>query len=205
MKITIIVEGKTEIAFIRHLRTYLEHRLSERMPNLDPLPYDGRLPTESKLKRVVKNLLTDSKNPADHVIALTDVYTGSQPPVFKDANEAKEKMRQWVGNESRFHPHAAQYDFEAWLLPYWTHIQKLAGSNKAAPSGNPESVNHANPPAHRIHEVFRTGDKGKAYVKPVIAGRILHDNDLSIAILQCSELKSLINTILKICNAAQIP
>jgi len=114
-------------------------------------------------------------------------------------------MRQWVGDEPRFHPHAAQYDFEAWLLPYWPTIQRLAGHNKAAPAGDPESVNHENPPAHRIKDIFEIGQCRDSYVKPRDAGRILRENDLSIAIDRCSELKAMINTILSLCGGAVIP
>lgn len=138
MKISIIVEGGTEKAFIPHLRRYLEKHLTGNMPKLDPLSCDGLIPTGEKLKRIVSTLLN---NGTDHVIALTDVYTGSQPPEFSDAENAKTKLSIWVGEESCFHPHAAQHDFEAWLLPYWSTIQKLAGHNKTAPSNNPEQVN----------------------------------------------------------------
>ncbi|NMC44736.1 MAG: DUF4276 family protein [candidate division Zixibacteria bacterium] len=204
MKIAVIVEGKTEKAFFPHLREYLKKRLQADMPRLDPLPYDGRIPKEDKLKRVVENLLGGS-NPADHVIALTDVYTGTTPPDFIDAQDAKDKMRQWVGEEPRFHPHAAQYDFEAWLLPYWPTIQKMAKHNKAAPGDNPETVNHQNPPAHRIREIFEIGKCRDSYVKPRDAARILKENDLAVAIAQCAELKSLINTILSVCGGCVIP
>ncbi len=75
-------------------------------------------------------------------------------------------MRQWVGPNPRFHPHAAQYDFEAWLLPFWSEIQHLAKSNRTAQWTSPEQVNHNNPPSYRINEVFRTGGSRRAYVKP---------------------------------------
>ncbi|MFP4309974.1 MAG: DUF4276 family protein [Desulfococcaceae bacterium] len=139
------------------------------------------------------------------MIALTDIYTGASPPDFIGAQDAKNKMRQWVGCERRFHPHAARYDFEAWLLPYWPTIQKLAKHNKGAPGGNPETVNHNNPPAHRIREIFEIGKCRDSYVKPRDAGRILRENNLSTAIDQCSELKSLINTILSVCSEEEIP
>ena len=61
------------------------------------------------------------------VVALTDVYTGTRE--FDDAADAKAKMRVWAGPEARFHPHAAQHDFEAWPLVYWADIVKLAGHN----------------------------------------------------------------------------
>ena len=205
MKISIIVEGKTEKAFMPYLREYLKPLLPGRMPNLDAYPYNGRIPLENKLKRVVENLLNFGHNPANHVIALTDVYTGSQPPDFQDATDAKEKMRQWVGPETRFHPHAAQHDFEAWLLPYWQTIQKLAWHNMNAPTGNPELVNHNNPPAYRIKQIFEVGKCRNSYIKTRDAGRILKDNDLSVAISQCLELKAFVNTILSISGGVAIP
>lgn len=204
MKIVLIVEGKTEKAFLPVLRDFLKNHLAGRLPNIDGFPYDGRIPTGDKLKRVVNDLLTYHR-PANHVIALTDVYTGSRPPDFQDAADAKRKMNQWVGNEPRFHPHAAQYDFEAWLLPYWPTIQRLAGHNRAAPTGNPETINHNNPPAHRIREIFGIGCCRDSYIKPRDAGRILRDNGLAVAVDQCSELKALVNTILSVCGGAVIP
>ncbi|MBL8179516.1 MAG: DUF4276 family protein [Bryobacterales bacterium] len=166
------------------------------MPAIDALPYDGRIPTEAKLRRLVSNLLSASK--ADHVIALTDVYTGTQPPEFENASDAKAKMRLWVGPEPRFHPHVAQYDFEAWLLPYWPTIQKLAKHNRTCPSGNPELVNHHHPPARRIMEMFEIGQCRDSYVKPRDAGRILRTHGLDGAVQQCAELRALVNTILRV-------
>ena len=137
MRIAILVEGKTEKAFKPYLLSYLQKRLAGKMPKLDFVPYDGRIPTGDKLKRVVENLLNDKKQPADAVIALTDVYTGSIPPEFPTAEAAKKKMREWVGAEKRFYPHVALHDFEAWLLPYWEKIKRLTGSNRKAPGRFP--------------------------------------------------------------------
>lgn len=204
MKITILVEGKTEKAFLPSLRLFLEQHLPGMMPRLDVIPYDGRIPTGEKLARVVHKAFLD-KVPADHVIALTDVYTGSHPPDFQNATDAKSKMTQWVGPEPRFHPHVAQHDFEAWLLPYWPSIQRLAGHNKAAPSGNPENVNHSHPPAHRLAEIFRIGKCRDDYIKPRDAARILRDNDLLVAINACSELKLFVNRLITLSGGVAIP
>ena len=204
MKIALIIEGKTEVAFLPHLRNFLGTRLQGEMPRIDPVPYDGRIPKEEKLRRLV-NALLNGRNPASHVIALTDVYTGTNPHDFIDATDARRKMSAWVGHEPRFHPHAAQHDFEAWLLPYWPTIQKLAGHNKTMPTGNPENVNHDNPPAYRIKEIFEIGKCRDSYIKPRDAGRILRDNDLSAAIGQCSELKSFVNTIISASGGVCIP
>ena len=202
MRIATLVEGETEQAFMPKLRDFLRERLSGKMPKIDPVVYDGRVPTGDKLRRVVERLLDSGTRSADVVIALTDVYTGSRE--FADAVDAKEKMRRWVGNEPRFFPHVAQYDFEAWLLPYWKDIQRLAGHNRAVPAGNPEQVNHTKPPAYHLKDIFRTGTKWKAYVKPRDAGRILRDNDLLVSAHACSELKAFLNTILTQCGAGAI-
>jgi len=204
MKIAIIVEGETEQAFMPYLRKFLETRLVGSMPKLKPISYDRRIPTNGKLKRTVDSLLT-GKDACDHVIALTDVYTGTNPPDFINAADAKTKMRTWVGANQKFHPHAAQHDFEAWLLPYWSTIQKITGSNKNAPGGSPETVNHGKPPAYHIQEVFYASTPRKKYIKPRDAGRILRDNNLLQSINQCSELKDFVNTIINICGGQVIP
>ncbi len=149
-------------------------------------------------------LLTTGREPADAVIALTAVYTGTNPPDFADAADAREKMRQWVGLEDRFHPHAAQHDFEAWLLPYWDKIQRLAGSNLKAHWSSPEQVNHGNPPSRRFIEAFRTGKTGRAYSKTCDAARILRDKDLLVSARACPELKAFRNTIFTLSGAEKI-
>ena len=204
MKIVLIIEGKTEKVFLPFLRAYLRQHLEARMPRIVAHCFDGRIPTEAKLRRVVDNHLS-GKDAADHVLALTDVYTGTQPPMFADATEAKQKMRTWVGPEPRFHPHAAQHDFEAWLLPYWSVIQKLAGHNQKVPSGTPESINHGKPPAHLINALYEKGASRDSYVKPRDAARILREVDLSLAVEVCPELKGLINTLLRISGGSVLP
>lgn len=202
MKISILVEGKTEKAFIPYLRESLLHRLPGNMPRLDPVPCHGRIPKGDKLKRCVNRLLDNGEKSADAVIALTDVYTGTDD--FITTQDAKDKMRAWVGEQPKFYPHVAQYDFEAWLLPYWNDIQRLSGSERTQPSGNPESINHQNPPSKRINEVFFNGSKGKGYVKERDAKKILLGKDLIVTINACAELKAFVNTILRLCGGQTI-
>lgn len=105
VRIAILVEGATERAFMPKLREFLQVRVAQRaMPKLDPVPCDGRLPTGDKLRRIVEGLLS-GKNAADAVIALTDVYTGTRE--FANAQDAKNRMRAWVGENDRFHAHVA--------------------------------------------------------------------------------------------------
>ena len=133
------------------------------------------------------------------MIALTDVYTGTND--FVDAADAKRKMRAWVGNNEKFFPHAAQHDFEAWLLPFWSDIQVLAGHQRAAPPGPPESVNHDRPPSYHIREIFRIGTCRRDYSKARDAARILRGKDLTEAANKCPELKAFLNTILALSGA----
>ena len=195
MKISILIEGRTERAFKPFLNDFLRGYLAGRMPNLDFVPQDGGLPTNDKLRRVVDNLLV-GKRAADRVIGLTDVYTGHQPPLFTDAADAKQMMSTWVGNNPNFFPHAALHDFETWLIPYWTKIQKLAQSNRVRPGQNPESINHQNPPAYRIKEIFEIGGCKKSYSKTIDGPRILRGENLLTSINECTELKAFVNRII---------
>ncbi len=201
MRIAILVEGATEKAFEPILRDFLKSRLQQQMPKLQFIPDDGRIPKEEKLRRKVENLLT-GRDAFNAVIALTDVYTGTND--FQDAADAKAKMKMWVGNNPNFYPHAAQYDFEAWLLPYWPTIQKLAGHNKSAPRGLPEQVNHNKPPSYHIKEIFELGKK-RSYSKTRDAAKILKNNNLMDAVNLCPELKEFLNTILSLCKIDLIP
>jgi Domain of unknown function (DUF4276) len=200
-RIAILVEGGTEKAFFPVLREFLTTRLAGRMPNLDPMPCDGRIPKGNELCRRVRHLLR-GRSAADAVIALTDVYTGSDD--FQDADDAKAKMLAWVGEEPRFHPHVALHDFEAWLLPFWPAIQELSGSNRVAPAINPETVNHMNPPARVLAEVFRTGSRAKRYVKPRDALRVLRNKDLTVAAQACAELRLFLNRILTLAGGSPL-
>jgi hypothetical protein len=201
-RIAIIVEGETETAFKQPLRKFLESRLAGRMPKLGFRQERGRVPKGDALKKLVANLLR-GHNAFDHVIALTDVYTGSND--FTDAADAKAKMRRWVGQERRFHAHAAQFEFEAWLVPYWTTIQRLAGNRNAKmPAGHPEKLNHSNPPSKRLRELFRRGASSRPYSKPREALHILRENDLLVSARICTELRSFLNTILRLSGGEEI-
>ncbi len=203
MKIAVLVEGETEQVFKPCLQDFLSRRLAGKMPKLKIHRYDGRIPKDEKLRRVVMDLLTKRPEPADAVIALTDVYTGQRD--FRDAADAKAKMRGWVGNEPRFYPHVAQYDFEAWLLPYWATIQKLAKHDMNQPPGPPERVNHDKPPAKWLQDIFERGKSRDSYNKPRDALRILKENDLAVAVHACPELKAFVNTIIRLSGGEEIP
>jgi len=202
LKIAILVEGKTEKAFFPFLRSFLEPRLRGNMPKLNPVIYDGRIPTGDKLQRRVRNLLS-GRRADDAVIALSDVYTGTTD--FAHAADAKQKMQTWVGEIQNFYPHVALHDFEAWLVPYWPRILQLAKHNLGQPAGAPETINHNRPPSVIISDVFERGQCRDSYSKARDAQRILRDQDLGISIAACPELKAFVNRILGLAGGQQIP
>jgi len=196
------MEGSTEIAFKPHLLRFLAKRLNSlggKMPTI-VIDKKGHL-TSSTLSRDVQHHLMGSRR-VDHVIALTDVYTGKRD--FRNAADARSKMTSWVGSDRRFQAHAAQYEFEAWLLPYWSRIQELAGSNRKSPP-TPELVNHNKPPSHFLSEVFRSGSRKRQYSKVRDASKILDGQDLGEAAAKCPELKAFLNTILRLSGGKPIP
>jgi hypothetical protein len=93
---------------------------------------------------------------------------------------------------------------KAWLLPYWGTIQQMAKHNLSAPSGSPERVNHNNPPAERIKDIFRRGKCSRHYNKMVDGEQILKNNDLMVAIQACPELKAFVNRIISLCDKTRV-
>jgi len=134
------------------------------------------------------------------VVGLIDVY-----PDFTSAAEAKQFLRNAVGDEPRFYAHAAQYDVEAWLFPYWDFICKRVGVQRTKPSANPEEVNLMHPPSRHLDELYRIAKPPRKYVKPIEMATILRDQDLIIAAGQCPELKSLLNTLLDLAGLTLLP
>jgi hypothetical protein len=82
MKIAILVEGATEVAFREKLREFLQSRLEQKMPRLDFKPQHGRVPKEEKLKGIVEKLLDNDGY--DAVIALTK-NLGLKPRPYRTA------------------------------------------------------------------------------------------------------------------------
>jgi hypothetical protein len=202
VKIVVMVEGLTEKSALgQPLREFLRSRVAGAQPRIVFDVIKGKLPLTDKLARDVQR---HRNQQCDAVIALTDVYTGEMAPTFKDADDAKLKLRQVVGNYDWFHPHAAQYEFEAWLLPYWSKVCDIAKCS-AKQVKDPEQTNHGKPPSAVLNDLFRRGRGGVGYNKTRDAPRILHGVDLAVAADQCRELKLFLNTFLTICHAQPIP
>jgi hypothetical protein len=77
-------------------------------------------------------------------IGLTDVYNGNRD--YVDAGDVKKKMQEWAGNNPKFYPHAAQHGFEAWLIPFWHEIQRIADTAIGSRGAGPEKSTMTNLP-----------------------------------------------------------
>lgn len=191
MTIVLLVEGATEMALKEKLKTFLDERAQvESRPKIRFVTKDIMSLDAERLRRRVK-LELDTPN-VTAVVGLIDVY-----PKFIGADAAKSFLRQSVGQEPRFYAHAAQFDVEAWLLPYWDAICRRVGVQQVRPGAHPEQVNDQTPPSKRLHELYRRAKpKPREYVKPNEMAAILRDKDLTIAATQCPEFKAFLNTLL---------
>jgi hypothetical protein len=77
----------------------------------------------------------------------------------------KKKMQQWAGNNPKSYPHAARYGFEAWLIPFWHEIQRIADTAIGSRGASPEKIDYDNPPSRRIRRTFQAGSCRGACVK----------------------------------------
>lgn len=193
MTIILLVEGKTETALKRHLKRFLDERAAKAgRPKvaLRTKPIDGQ-PGQNELRRRISLELED---PTARVVALIDVY-----PNYASAKEAKAFLRRAAEKHPRFYAHAAQYDVEAWLLPYWDDICRRLKVQKQPPGSDPEQVNRTKPPSKRLAELYRLAKpRSRSYDKATEMNAILRKKDLTVAANQCSEFKALLNTLLEL-------
>jgi hypothetical protein len=191
MTIVLLVEGATETALKDKLKAFLDERAeAEGRPKVTLRTKDIAPLNPGKLRHRVRLELGESKVTA--VVGLVDVY-----PDFTSADEAKQFLRD-AADDERFYAHAAQYDVEAWLLPYWDFICDRLGVRKAKPGTRPEQVDLEWPPSKHLGELYRTAKPSRKYVKPIEMATILRNQDLTVAANQCPELKSLLNTLLSL-------
>lgn len=197
--IVLLVEGATETALKGKFKAFLDERAkAEGRPKVALRTKDIMTLNPNKLRRRV-HLELRRPNVTD-VVGLIDVY-----PDFTSATKAKQFLRNAVGDEPRFYAHAAQYDVEAWLLPYWDFICRRVGVQRSRPGANPEKVNLMHPPSRRLNELYRIAKPPRKYVKSIEMATILRDQDLTIAAGQCPELKSLLSTLLNLADLTPLP
>jgi hypothetical protein len=194
-KIILLGEGETEKKLGQILKRFLDQKTSTG----NAIGLQSR-PIARTLDRLKFQVKTELKHPeVMGVIALLDVY-----PDFTSATEVK-KYLQKASNDPRYFPHAAPYEIEAWLLPYWEKICARLKQPKLQPLGrHPEKVNGENPPSHRLDALYQKYLR-RGYSKPIELQAILGGVDLEYAAKQCPELKALLNTLCKLAGVPLLP
>lgn len=199
MRIVLIVEGDTEIALKQHLKRFLDDRAREQnKPRVRLQTRSEMTLNEDRLRDRIRREL-QGKDVAG-VVGLIDVF-----PKFESAAAARAYLERAAGNLSGFYAHAAQFDVEAWLLPYWEDICRRIGVTRQAPGSNPEHVDHGNPPAYRLRALYQLARPKRKYVKATEMYAILRGKDLRDAAVHCAELKALLNTLLALSHLTPLP
>jgi hypothetical protein len=191
MTIVLMVEGDTETALKQHLKTFLDRRAET--VGKPRVRLETRDIVNIASHRFRHRVALELRNPSvTAVVGLIDVF-----PRFQNAVEAKDYLADAAGDHPSFYAHAAQYDVEAWLLPYWEDICQRLGVRQSPPGCDPELVDRLRPPSYRLKELYgRARPKPRKYVKTTEMYAILKDKDLTVAADQCPEFKAFLNTLL---------
>lgn len=199
MTIVLMVEGDTEAALKQHLKTFLDRRAQAAdRPRVRLETRDIVSIAPHKLKHRVA--LELRKPSVTAVVGLIDVF-----PKFQNAAEARSYLAE-AADHPDFYAHAAQFDVEAWLLPFWVDICRRVGVQQAPPGSNPETVDRMNPPAYRLRELYRRAKpRSRKYIKTTEMFAILRGKDLTISANQCPEFKALLNTLLTLSGLELLP
>ena len=198
MKIVVLCEGSSEAILKSSFREFVQSRSSggERI-GLDTLKLPGTK-IISRLQRMTS--LTLKREDVVGVVALIDVY-----PNHEDAEEAKQALYTIakVGkSETRFRAHAALWELEAWLLPFWEEIADWLKVAAKRPGPHPEKINGQNPPSKRLKELYRRG--GKEYHKVADARKWLTVDRLEEAAEDCPQLRDFLDSLLEFAGAKRL-
>ncbi len=200
--IVLLVEGHTEKALTNKIKEFLDERAQTyRRPKVALRPKPLMSLREDEL---VRRIRLELQNPqVTGIVGLIDVF-----PAFKNAEEAKGFLRRaanQAGVAQRFYTHAAQYDVEAWLLPYWDDICQRVGVQQGRPRNDPELVDDTKPPSRRLMELYMRTKPPRKYRKTIEMPAILKDKDLTVSANACPEFKSLLNTLLMLSDLPPLP
>ncbi len=197
LTIILLVEGSTERTLTDKIKELLDQcAAAHGRPRVRLQTRKFKSTNPEALGRQIKLELQSRDTEA--VVGLIDVF-----PQFKQADAAAAKRflieaSHSAGVTRGFYAHAAQYDVEAWLLPYWDDICRRIGVTQARPGNDPEQVDGIKPPSYHLKELYQRA--GRKYVKTIEMPAILQGKDLVVAANACAELKGLLNTLLQLGN-----
>ena len=198
MSVVLLVEGKTETALRAVLKRFLDERAeAQGKPRIALRTKPMMTLNQGKLRGRIRRELSEPGVAA--VVGLIDVY-----PDFASAEAAKRFLREAADDDPRFFAHAAQYEVEAWLLPFWDAICRRLRVRQAPPGPWPEQVDLERPPSLRLGERYRRAKPPRKYIKTLEMSAILGRLGLAPAAACCPELKALLNTLLAVGDLAPL-
>lgn len=194
-EIVLLVEGATEKAAKDAIKTFLDARCDS--AKRDRVRLTAVQTEHLRDGEVLASAERSLRKPGIlGVVALMDVKCAGKPRQFADAAQAIDYLRRLGPKDARYRAHAAQYDFEAWLLPFWDDICKRVGRKQARPGAKPEHVDLDHPPSQRLHDLYRRA--GRRYNKPIEAQAILRGKDLTVSAAQCPQFKAFLDSLLEL-------
>lgn len=201
-KIVLLVEGQTEVMLREWLKVWLDAKCEQSgrpAVRLEVKPFAELLSPGKLKKRIELNL---QSNDVLGVVAIIDVKCSSRTP-FEDSAAAIKFLSAGLENEPRYRAHAAQYEVEAWLLPFWDSVCKKLKQKMQAPGANPEQVDHDKPPSHHLKQLYRKADRH--YDKTRDGPAIAKGKDIEVAAAKCPNLKKLLDSIWFFANLTASP
>ena len=199
MRIVLLCEGTSELALKGALKTFLDEWCEQRglkRVKIAIKPFEH----SPNCKEIQRHLARHGQDPeVAGVIALTDVY-----PNFPNAGKAKDFLTGCAKDspyKDIFVAHAAQYEFEAWLLPFWRDICGRLKVSAKEPGANYEQVDDQKPPSHHLKELYSRA--WRKYDKVAEATMILKRHPIEKAAESCPELQALLETLRKLCRTSQ--
>lgn len=199
MRIVVLCEGTTEAALKGAIHEFVNRRTSTGgRTGIATRSMDGHV-LRKKLPKLID--LYGALNDVRGIIALTDVY-----PRFRSANEARGSLQRLADTSAhveKFRAHAAQFELEAWLMPFWSEIARSLRLRARPPGAKPEEINDENPPSKRLATLYT---QAKQHYEKVIDGpKWLTAERLERAANECPELKSFFNSLLELSEAELLP
>lgn len=152
MRVRIYVEGEADR---RGLKALLAPLVPESV-GVDVLQLRSKERLIHEVGRLCELTLKEGK--ADHVFAIADLHPSR---AGETVETLKRRLRDQVPVDcrTRFHPHVAKWELEAWLLAnpdgLKARLRLKAGKLPSCLRGDPEELDDENPPSRRLDEAFR--------------------------------------------------
>jgi hypothetical protein len=206
MKFVLLVEGETER---RSLPEFLGRGLNQQLNKkvgIDTIDMRGWSNfTKEVRKRTHTHLDSPRANSIIAVIGLLDLYA---PTFYPNLKASSDEKHDWAVNHfeslvdrARFRMFFAVHEIEAWILSQPNLLPQPVQSSLPGSIAHPETVNHDQPPSHRLKQAYR--DKLKTTYKKTTDGvNSFRQLDPAVVAQKCPRFHQMLNEMLALAQAA---